>query len=344
MIYSIYIQTGKVNDHRITRMKKLFKFFITLILFVSLTFILSNINIVNNVVPNLPAINLNPKEENNNCSDKEEIIKSYLKRYPFFLECKNPYGVWSPKGNNFIEMYDYTKPADEKLYDLRIIRALIIYFPIDKIDHFKLEFLWLYRSWLDMLRYEPAKWRTDLIFFTRNDPKILSKIDLFVNSNCSFENLRQSPNDKPMCTLINYEPINSRNFSTKSRYFEEEPKNYQFFFNKFDIFTNDEPKGNEEFYKFIQEGIVGYNYIDSILMAFDGYAYFKKAGYDFLIRSDMDVFLPPPFATWLPRYCNDFYVGRGGYSSNFNSNRFKRIASNLGLSYSESNNLGKKFK
>jgi len=76
------------------------------------------------------------------------------------------------------------------------------------------------------------------------------------------------------------------------------------------------------------------------MMAFDGYEYFKKAGYDYLVRSDMDVFLTPLFATWLPRYCNDFNVGRGGYSNMFNSKRFKRIASNLGLAYGASNNLG----
>ncbi len=43
-------------------------------------------------------------------------------------------------------------------------------------------------------------------------------------------------------------------------------------------------------------------------MAFDGWNYFKLAGYHFLIRSDMDVFLTPLFDRWLPRNYNDFYV------------------------------------
>jgi len=80
--------------------------------------------------------------------------------------------------------------------------------------------------------------------------------------------------------------------------------------------------------------------LDSILMAFDGWSFFKSAGYDFLIRSDMDVFLTPLFGMWLPRRCNEFYVGRGGYSANFNMKRLKRIAANIGFEYVSETNLG----
>ena len=75
-------------------------------------------------------------------------------------------------------------------------------------------------------------------------------------------------------------------------------------------------------------------------MAFEGYQYFKQAGFDFLIRSDMDVFLTPLFASWLPRHCNDFYVGRGGFSTDFNNNRLNRIADDLNLKYAGKRNLG----
>jgi hypothetical protein len=75
-------------------------------------------------------------------------------------------------------------------------------------------------------------------------------------------------------------------------------------------------------------------------MAFEGYKYFKTAKYDFLIRSDMDVFLTPLFAEWLPRHCNDFCVGGGAFSNDFNDKRFKRIAKGLGLAYAGARNLG----
>lgn len=80
--------------------------------------------------------------------------------------------------------------------------------------------------------------------------------------------------------------------------------------------------------------------IDSILMAFDGYSYLKSAGYNFLIRSDMDVFLTPLFAKWIPAHCNDFYVGRGGYSTVFNVKRLARVAKILGMEFAGEMNLG----
>lgn len=75
-------------------------------------------------------------------------------------------------------------------------------------------------------------------------------------------------------------------------------------------------------------------------MAFEGYEYAKQAGFSYLVRSDMDVFLTPLFGLWLPRHCNDFNVGRGGYSTDFNTKRFARIARNLRLDYAGVENLG----
>jgi hypothetical protein len=54
----------------------------------------------------------------------------------------------------------------------------------------------------------------------------------------------------------------------------------------------------------------------------------------------MDVFLTPLFGKWLPRDCNDFCVGEGGYSSEFNEMRFKRIAKQLKFDYESTKNIG----
>ena len=40
------------------------------------------------------------------------------------------------------------------------------------------------------------------------------------------------------------------------------------------------------------------------------------------------------------RYCNDFIVGNGAYSENFNRKRLKRVASTLKLGYVGADNLG----
>lgn len=54
----------------------------------------------------------------------------------------------------------------------------------------------------------------------------------------------------------------------------------------------------------------------------------------------MDVFLTPLFATWIPRHCNDFCVGGGGYSTEFNARKFARIARELNLKNADQRGLG----
>lgn len=94
------------------------------------------------------------------------------------------------------------------------------------------------------------------------------------------------------------------------------------------------------FLSVVQHNLQEYSYLDSILIAFEGYDYLKKAKYDFVIRSDIDVFLTPLFSKWIPVNCNDFAVGGGGYSVEFNMKRLRRIANNLKFEYAGLWNLG----
>lgn len=178
-----------------------------------------------------------------------------------------------------------------------------------------------------------SRWRTDLVVFVLNERKYFNQSDFFFNDlNCSFSNRRISNlgilylstidvfetfncwliQDLPMCTLVEYVPLRLRKFNS-SMDPDDKSFKYNFFLNELDIFNDKDEASMAIFYSFLQEKISNYGYVDSILMAFDGYSYLSKAGYHFLIRSDMDVFLTPLFAKWLPRQCNDFYVGRGGY-------------------------------
>ena len=79
--------------------------------------------------------------------------------------------------------------------------------------------------------------------------------------------------------------------------------------------------------------------MDSILVAFEGYDYFQN-NFDFLLRSDLDIFLTPLFTTWLPLKCNDFIVGRGAYSGNFNMKRLQKAAQHVKLMPGSVRNLG----
>jgi len=253
---------------------------------------------------------------------KTEIAFDYLSQYPFISECN--------KELNFknINIKNYSEEAPSESHKHRITRAIIVYLPLKKADNtFMIELKWLYTSWIEMQKYEPALWRTDLIVFAQNSTDYLNEL------NCSSENIRTSKSDLPMCTIINYIPINKRKFN-----FRDVPRTIQYYLNNLNIFDNTNEINN--FYGLLKHNLQNYPYTDSILMAFDGYHYFRQARFDYLIRSDMDVFLTPLFSKWLPKICNDFYVGKGGYSVQFNMNRLARIASNIGLNYGYVANLG----
>ena len=282
--------------------------------------------------------------------EEKKIVSSrynYLKRYPNFLDCNKDFEKWklSDLKRDASNKFNYSQPAPNKTHEHRVLRALLLYFPIEKSAEFESEFKWLYRSWIEMQKFEPKKWRTDILVFIERDEAFFSRPNYFFKQlNCSFLNKRNSLTDKPMCTLIEHVPLRKRPLEpltdkifTENEY--DSNKKYQYLLNNVDIFDNN-PVNLLPFYSVVKKSLITYNYLDSILMAFDGYNYFKEAGYDYLVRSDMDVFLTPLFGTWLPRYCNDFYVGRGGYSENFNRNRLRRIAKDLGLEHARESNLG----
>ena len=234
--------------------------------------------------------------------------------------------------------FNYFHPASNSTHTDRILRAVIVYFPIKKHKHFESEFRWLYRSWVEMTKYEPAQWRTDLIVFIENDNEFFKNLNFFLNQlKCSFKNKRTSRLEKPMCTLIDYIPLNKEIFKFEDG--ENKLLKYFYLLEKVDIYSNNE-SNLLPFYTLLQTKLSKYGYLDSILMAFDGYDYFKSADYDFLVRADMDVFLTPFFGLWIPKYCNDFIVGGGAYSENFNRKRLKKIAHTLNLGYIGADNLG----
>jgi hypothetical protein len=196
-----------------------------------------------------------------------------------------------------------------------------------------------------MQAYEPSRWRTDLIIFydVEKSGTEIDDQDFFLNKmNCTVKNRRVQPIQPPMCTIIPYKAIKDRNDTNinSQNPLIQNRSIYEHLFNNVNIFnTSTEDTGL--FLSLVKANIPqSYVYLDSIAIAYTGYPYFQSAGYDFLIRSDMDVFLTPTLGTWLPRYCNDFAVGQGGYSNTFNGKRLHRIATDMGLRHAGSANLG----
>ena len=268
---------------------------------------------------------------------KNEINK--IKVYPELFKCDNYYD--NSKLNESIRN-NYNLPADERLHELRIVRGLVFYFPIQQQSHFEPEFRWVYRSWIEMQNHEPALWRTDLILFL--DVQALNANQksktFFDQLNCKTSNLRNYKNDYPMCTILDYIPIKDRKyqFTNESSLKLIEPLTlYTHLFNDINVFD----KNDQNLWKFYAKlkDVKQYNYLDSILVAFDGYEYFENK-FNFLLRCDMDIFLTPLFGKWLPLNCNDFIVGRGAYSGDFNMKRLQKAAKNVKLEIGFHRNLG----
>ena len=335
--------------------KKTYKSLVILILIAILYFFYKKYSNLNKTSRNLVKrdnltsirIEINKNKIQNEISGENSQRYSYIKKYPFLLDCRNSSdqnrtlkGSIKETSGKFLN-----KPAPKHTHEQRISRAVLVYFPIEQTHGFEYEFKWLFKSWIHMQKHEPKKWRTDIVVFIENDKRLLSSNAKFLTDmGCSFSNKRKSKRDRPMCTLLQYVPIKKRKLKVlkndlfKSDYRDFKAK-YNYLLDNVDIFNNDE-MNLLPFYTMVKDSLQHYGYVDSILMAFDGYEYLNSAGYDFLIRSDIDVFLTPLFSVWLPKHCNDFYVDHFKYSDAFNSRRLENVASYLKLNYSNITDFG----
>ncbi|KAI3387174.1 hypothetical protein SNEBB_002798 [Seison nebaliae] len=78
--------------------------------------------------------------------------------------------------------------------------------------------------------------------------------------------------------------------------------------------------------------------LNSVNIAYEGYSQFRN--YDFILKSDLDVFITPHFGTYLPPKVQmnkilkrSFVTGTGGYSNDWNNKKFKRMMNELGAPY-----------
>ena len=264
-------------------------------------------------------------------------LKKDKVKYPNLLDCQNSYNSSILKEE---DRNNYNNEAHKSLNDLKIVRGVLLFYPALQYEYFEQEFRWLYRSWVEMLKHEPKLWRTDLIIFLDHELYLTTQKTTFQEFNCSIKNIRKSKSDEPMCTIFDYVAIKSRNitFYNKDELDKINPEDvFRYLYKKVDVFSKNE-KELWKFYGKLKE-ITSYNYLDSILMAFDGYRYFKN-NFDFLLRTDMDVFLTPFFAKWLPINCNDFIVGGGSFGHDFNMKRLKKAAKYMNLEFMDIRNLG----
>jgi hypothetical protein len=81
-----------------------------------------------------------------------------------------------------------------------------------------------------------------------------------------------------------------------------------------------------------------YGYIDSVNIIAEAYPTFEY--YDFILKTDIDVFITREFAKYIPLTNITLLVGRGGYSTGFNMRRLGRIARDMDWKYQNETNIG----
>lgn len=211
-------------------------------------------------------------ESKNQTVDKSlDSELNFLKRYPNSFECKNKYNIWSPQLTDV--NIDYSKEAPIEMHQVRVTRAVAVQFPIDRIEYYVYELKWLYRSWIQMIRFEPSNWRTDLVVFVQNEPSLFEKGSFFLNElNCRFDNIRTSDKDPPMCILVHYRSFSKRQFATQDEFRPIEQK-YRHLLERINIFEINLDEF-EMLYKLMKSELNDYAYLDSILIGFEGFDIF----------------------------------------------------------------------
>ncbi|CAF1077399.1 unnamed protein product [Adineta steineri] len=218
-------------------------------------------------------------------------------------------------------------------------RAIVIFYPHHQSEYFFPEVRWLYRSWYEMLRSQPLTWRTDFVIFTYNFSTEFRSLGC-VNR------IRQNAEEPSMCRLFLYVPIQFRTS-------EMIKNNFQNVFN--------DAKRVMASYKDMKDPFIGipivadtdtfhakrsqslyddlrsYGYVDSINTIYEGYPVFKI--YDFILRTDIDVFIYRHFANYIPKNCT-LITGGGGYGTDFNRRKLRRIAHDMGFAHANISGMG----
>ena len=225
--------------------------------------------------------------------------------------------IHKSKGRNKNEKYNAKTVT--KLKHAQIMRAIIVHYKNDKSN--KADFQKLYHSWIEIRKNEPEVWRTDLIVFLNINTA--QKNQFFERLNCTITNLRKTKADSSMCIIVDYKTILDRDINS----LKSSESIYSILFNDIDIFDSKD----DSIWKFHErlKGFYPNEYIDSILISFDGFEYLKQS-YDFLFRSNMNNFLTPLlFNERHPSNCNHFLIGHSSDSYKVNVSRIKMAARNI---------------
>ncbi|CAF1147356.1 unnamed protein product [Adineta ricciae] len=203
-----------------------------------------------------------------------------------------------------------------------IQRAILIFYPSTQESHYLPEVRWLYRSWLEMMKVESKEWRTDFIIYTEYYSSSLQQLG------CVLNEVRMDDTEPPQCRVFPYLRISNRTINSitqRQTVFASSGKSEFFQINT---------ARSIELYREMQK----YGYIDSVNIIAEAYPTFQY--YDFILKTDIDVFITKQFAKYTPVTKNTFLVGLGGYSTQFNTRRLGRVARDMNWHHPNITNIG----
>lgn len=201
-------------------------------------------------------------------------------------------------------------------------RAILVFYPSNQEEYYLPELRWLFRSWIEMMKFELEHCRTDLIIFTDRFSSNLIHLGCLVNQ------IRQDDIELAQCRVITYLRISAREIHPTTK--QQKILLHEQIENLFQI--------NRSRSNLLYEQLRTYQYVDSINILAESYPIYSF--YDWILKTDLDVFLTTPFAKFQPNISQTLYVGRGGYSTEFNTRRLGRIARDMNWNYHNLTNIG----
>ena len=148
-------------------------------------------------------------------------------------------------------------------------RAILVHFPFDRSSIYVPELKWLYLSWIETIRNQPTNWQTDLLIYSSS-----SSSTMLDQLNCPL--IKEKSTKTNSCFRIPYQSIWKRI--------------------------------NETIFRLIQQNVPSWcRHLDSLGILYDQTHLIEH--YDYILRTDLDVFLTPQFAHYIPFDCS-FQIGK----------------------------------
>ena len=161
------------------------------------------------------------------------------------------------------------KTCFSKLQHGIVRRAILVHFPVERSNIYVSELKWLYLSWIKTIKTQPAQWRTDLLIYSL-PTTILDDLGCY--------SIDQRL-DEDQCFRIDYTSLWDRTDSS-----------------------------SDALSASIRAHVPSWcRHLDSLGILLEQSSVLDD--YDYILRTDLDVFLTPDFAHYIPFDCS-FQIGK----------------------------------